>query len=205
MQSKLEILENGSKLRDYLQSKGINFTTLADKLGISRTELYDRLNKNEMLEEIFNAAANPLGIELKEFTYKLIDKEFVPIPVYERVNAGPLSPSFVSEPIESLYLPGNGKNRFALKVNGDSMEPTIKEGEIIVVDPDIEALSGDVCLVAIEGFEYTLKRVHFEMDEIILISDNSSVYDRKTFPKSRVIQVFPVVMHIKKRDQIRRK
>lgn len=103
-----------------------------------------------------------------------------------------------------ITFPNNEPNKFILEVKGDSMEPTIKKADIIIVDPEAEPRSGDVCLVGIEGFEYTLKRVHFDMDEVILTSDNS-VYEKKIFPVAKVIQIYPVVMHIKKREQIRRK
>lgn len=103
-----------------------------------------------------------------------------------------------------LTLPNNKSNKFFLEVKGDSMAPTIRESDVIIIDPDAEPLSGDVCLVGIEGCGYTLKRVHFDMDEVILTSDNP-VYETKNFFRAKVFQIYPVVMHIKKHEQIRKK
>ncbi|MEW6701405.1 MAG: S24 family peptidase [Bacteroidota bacterium] len=103
-----------------------------------------------------------------------------------------------------LTMPNSKSNKFILEVKGDSMAPTIRESDIIIVDPDAEPLPGDVCLIRIEGLGYTLKRVHFDMDEVILTSDNP-VYKKKIFPAAEVIQIYPVIMHIKKHEQIRKK
>lgn len=55
------------------------------------------------------------------------------------------------------------KNTFALKVHGISMEPRVKAGEIIFVDPEVEPVHGNLVVVRIESTgEATFKQLVVE-------------------------------------------
>lgn len=43
-------------------------------------------------------------------------------------------------------------NYFALKVRGDSMLPTVKDGDVVIVRQQEDAESGQICVVMINGF-----------------------------------------------------
>jgi DNA polymerase V len=63
---------------------------------------------------------------------------------------------------------------FYVRVEGDSMEPRIHSGELLVVDRMVETKDGDV-VVARLGHEFTVKRLHTEEDgSIWLVSENHS-------------------------------
>lgn len=63
---------------------------------------------------------------------------------------------------------------FYVRVEGDSMEPRIHCGELLVVDRMVETKDGDV-VVARFGEEFTVKRLHTEEDgRIWLVSENPS-------------------------------
>jgi DNA polymerase V len=63
---------------------------------------------------------------------------------------------------------------FYVRVEGDSMEPRIHSGELLVVDRMVETWDGDV-VVARVGQEFTVKRLHTEEDgSIWLVSENPS-------------------------------
>jgi DNA polymerase V len=63
---------------------------------------------------------------------------------------------------------------FYVRVEGDSMEPRIHSGELLVVDRMVETKDGDV-VVARLGCEFTVKRLHTEEDgSIWLVSENTS-------------------------------
>lgn len=63
---------------------------------------------------------------------------------------------------------------FYVRVEGDSMEPRIHSGELLVVDRMVETKDGDI-VVARLGQEFTVKRLHMEEDgNIWLLSENSS-------------------------------
>lgn len=63
---------------------------------------------------------------------------------------------------------------FYVRVEGDSMEPRIHSGELLIVDRMVETRDGDV-VVARLGQEFTVKRLHTGEDgSIWLVSENPS-------------------------------
>jgi DNA polymerase V len=61
---------------------------------------------------------------------------------------------------------------FYVRVEGDSMEPRIHSGELLVVDRMVQTKDGDV-VVARLGCEFTVKRLHIGEDcEIWLVAEN---------------------------------
>lgn len=66
---------------------------------------------------------------------------------------------------------------FAVNVDGDSMFPTIGDGETAFIVKDYDKIDNDIYLLDIDG-ETVIKRVVFGDDEITLISDNEAYDDR---------------------------
>ena len=86
-----------------------------------------------------------------------------PIPVVSWVTAGSwrevcdvFEPGDSDEWIESDV---RGRNVFALRVTGDSMDPEFKDGEIIIVNPHIEAVPNDYVVVKNIKGEATFKQL----------------------------------------------
>ena len=48
---------------------------------------------------------------------------------------------------------------FALQVKGDSMEPRIKEGDVVIVRKQEDVDSGDIAIMLVNGDEATIKKV----------------------------------------------
>lgn len=121
------------------------------------------------------------NVEKNEYT------NFIQIPLYGMASAGN---GYINqnEEIELITLPvinGNvKKTNFAAKVNGDSMEPDFKNGDIIVIDTDIDfdirALNGKEAMVDV-GEERYLKKIQFEKGtgDLTLISYNPAYPDIK--------------------------
>lgn len=66
-----------------------------------------------------------------------------------------------------------GENAYALRIVGDSMEPTIPRGSVVIVDPAIEAVNGRVVVVRQKGdSEATIKRLVIEGGVRYLKPDN---------------------------------
>src|SRR5215218_3191083 len=61
---------------------------------------------------------------------------------------------------------------FYVRVEGDSMEPRIHSGELLVVDRMVETKDGDVVIARV-GQEFMVKRLHTEeVGRISLLSEN---------------------------------
>jgi DNA polymerase V len=88
-----------------------------------------------------------------------------PSPAQDEIAARiDLNGDLVKHPLATFYV----------RVEGDSMEPRIHPGEMLVVDRMAEAKDGDI-VVARLGQEFTVKRLHTEEDgSIWLMSENPS-------------------------------
>lgn len=74
---------------------------------------------------------------------------------------------------------------FALQIKGDSMEPKISDGDVVIVrkQPDIE--NGEIAIVLVNGDEATIKKVQKFNGGINLIPSNPA-YDVMTFSNEQI-------------------
>lgn len=63
---------------------------------------------------------------------------------------------------------------FALTCHGDSMSPTICDGDIVCIRCQPEVEQGEIAAVRIGG-EATLKHFHRQGDAVMLLADNAAV------------------------------
>lgn len=107
------------------------------------------------------------------------------IPVLGRVAAGiPLE--MIEDIIDEEEIPGDMVGEyFALQIKGDSMEPKISNGDVVIVrqQPDVE--SGQIAIVTVNGDDATCKRVMKYSDGIMLLSNNPN-YAPMQFTKEEI-------------------
>ena len=70
-----------------------------------------------------------------------------------------------------------GKNVFALRVKGDSMEPEFREGDVVIVNPHVEAKPGDYVIVKNDEEEATFKQLKNYGDTTVLHPLNAKYPD----------------------------
>ena len=63
---------------------------------------------------------------------------------------------------------------FALKIKGDSMEPRIKDGDVVIVRKQSDVENGDIAVVLVNGDEATVKRIKKRPEGLMLIPSNQS-------------------------------
>lgn len=81
---------------------------------------------------------------------------------------------------------------FALKVRGDSMEPKISEGDVVVVRKQTSVESGDIAVVLVNGHDATIKRIKKDPKGIMLVPNNHA-YDPR-FYSNKDIEDLPVTI-----------
>lgn len=151
----------GQYLKSKREEKGLSARTVAKKAGISDVHVsYIEHNRRKPTFDVLMKVIKALGIDAKDFlsemgyatrgNSKKIEGGQV-VPVISWVSAGswktthnPYEPGDAEEWVESEV---KGADVFALRVKGDSMEPEFTEGEILVVNPHIEAKPGDYVIV----------------------------------------------------------
>lgn len=135
---------------------GVSQSTLSDwKRGVS-TPKQDKLQK---IANYFGVSVEYLMVG-EDVTKDKIE-QMTQIPVLGVVRAG--IPITAVENIldyeEISYEMARTGEYFALSVRGDSMEPKLSEGDVVIVkrQPDVE--SGDIAVVLVNGDDATIKKV----------------------------------------------
>ncbi|MBB3192073.1 LexA family protein [Halomonas cerina] len=105
------------------------------------------------------------------------------LPVLGQASAGKVMENIEDAHItEYVLAPGpTGPSAFALRIEGISMEPRFREGDKIVIDPDLEWKSGDfVYAMRLSDNSGTFKQLRCEGDEMYLCATNDSFEPRYT-------------------------
>lgn len=106
--------------------------------------------------------------------------EMESVPLVGRIACG--QPITAEENLEGyVSIPAAWHATFTLKCCGDSMEPRIKDGDLVAIRKDVQVENGQIAAVRI-GDEATLKHLYFHEDYIELRPENpvySSIIRRK--------------------------
>ena len=119
------------------------------------------------------------GIRLTSAISSLYDREIHEIPLIGRISAG--QPVLAVENVEDrLKISAGvfqGKDLFALRVQGDSMiNAGIKAGDIAIINQQPMVHNGEIAAVLIDD-EATLKRVMLEQNGVRLKAENDHFQD----------------------------
>lgn len=112
------------------------------------------------------------------------------IPVLRAVAAG--VPIEAIEDIEdyeeiSPEMAASG-DYFALRVEGDSMEPKISNGDVVIVRRQCDCETGDMAVVLVNGDEATVKRIKKRPEGLMLIPNNPA-YEPMFYSAEEVIKL----------------
>ena len=78
---------------------------------------------------------------------------------------------------------------FALRVKGASMEPLLREGDVVIVRKQESVESGDVAIVMVNGNEATIKKINYQDNGITLVAYNVNVYEPHFYCKEDVVNL----------------
>lgn len=116
------------------------------------------------------------------------------IPVLGTVAAG-IPISAVEDILDYEEVPQSWENQgefFALKIKGDSMEPRMESGDVVIVKQQPDANSGDTVIVLVNGDDATCKKLQKTDNGIMLVSTNPKY--PPMFYSLEDIQTKPVVI-----------
>ena len=107
-----------------------------------------------------------------------INTDYIMIPLYESISAGyGASNSEFIKMIPVFGLKKNGTTYFAVKVEGDSMEPKIPNGSTIIIKKDVQIESGEIGAFNLND-ENFVKQKKLVKDKLILHSFNLAYEDK---------------------------
>ena len=116
----------------------------------------------------------------------------VRIPVLGRVQAG-IPIEAVEEILDYEEITpemASTGDHFALRIRGASMEPRMRDGDVIIVRKQETADNGDTAVVLVNGYEATVKQIKMSPAGITLIPTNP-VFD-PMFYSHQEVQELPV-------------
>lgn len=195
-----EIMANN--IRFYLSQNGISQTEICQTLGFSMSTFsdwvhartYPRIDKIELM-------ANYFGIEKSDLVEERTKSQRagVAINVLGRVAAG-IPINAITEIIDTEEISedlAKTGDFFALKIKGDSMEPRIVDGDVVIVKQQEDAENGDTIIALVNGDDAVCKRLRKYRDGLELISNNPAYapmfFDKETIETKPVKIIGKVV------------
>ncbi len=183
-------------LKQLRHERGYSQQKLAQKLNVSRsTVAMWETGSSEPSLQMIQRIADVLSVSVAELFGEPADPSAhkgILIPVLGCVQAG-----LPNEAVEDVLdyeeitpeLASTGEF-FALRVRGDSMEPRMVEGDVVIVRKQDDADSGDIVVALVNGDEATIKRLKKRPEGILLIANNPA-YEPMFF-SNREIRELPV-------------
>jgi repressor LexA len=158
---------NHIERRDFAKAIEVSYSSLTDWIN---GNTYPRIDKIQRMADYFKIEKSDL-VEPRNTNKKTTSFR---IPVLGRVAAGiPLEMVEDVTDWEEIGEPMAKKgNIFALKISGNSMEPRIQDGDVVIIHQQDDAESGDTVIVTVNGDDATCKRLRKYKDGIELIPMN---------------------------------
>lgn len=121
-----------------------------------------------------------------------VQKRGVRVPVYGNVAAGiPIEAITDIDDYEEISQEMAAKGEYAaLRIHGDSMEPKMSDGDVVIVRLQDTIESGETAIVMINGGDATCKKIMRTEEGIMLISTNPKY--SPMFYSNKQIEEFPV-------------
>lgn len=192
------------RLRELRKNRRLSQSEFARQFGVAQNTVSNWENGNRLLDtDTANKIADFFGVSVDYLLGREPTPEGAPapsrpgskwIPVLGRVAAG--------TPIEAVedildYEEIDAKTAasgeyFALQIKGQSMEPRIKDGDVVIIRKQNDCNSGDIAVVLVNGDEATVKRIKKRPEGIMLIPSNPA-YEPMFYPNED-IEKLPVTI-----------
>lgn len=186
-------MKMGDAIKYYRIKKGLTQDELGEILGVQKSAIakYEKGRVENIKRSSLQKMAEVLGcspIELLGFDN--VTSGAVRIPVLGKVAAG-IPVDAVEEIIDWEEIPesmAHDGEYFGLLIKGNSMEPKISNGDVVIVRKQEDADDGDLVIALINGNEGVCKRLRKYKDGIALVSTNP-LYEPMYFPWNQVNDV----------------
>jgi lexA repressor len=136
--------------------------------------LYKRQLEKAYLDEIMPES-------LKDSTFNMEEQKVntVILPVYGKASAGN---GYINLDQEIYYFPikkGNFSDRsFLVEINGNSMEPTLEDGDYALVDPDnIDYVKNKIYVVTYNDESFIKRMVIDDKSKIVMLKSDNPEYE----------------------------
>lgn len=196
-------------LRYFLDKYQYTQADFAKKMNVSTATISNwckglkspRMDKIDRMCTIFNCYRSDL-IEDRGYLIGKKKADGIVIPVLGRVAAG-IPINAITEIIDTEEIPedlAKTGDFFALQIQGDSMEPKISNGDVVIVRQQDDAETGDTVIALINGDDAVCKRLRKYKEGLELISTNPSYaplyFDEETI-KNKPVKIIGKVVELR--------
>lgn len=161
---------------DVVRQTGISESTVYDYFGGKTLPSPESIEKLARFFHVSKEEIDPRFAALPENLAPVDQSKLVKIPLIGHIACGePITADQNIEGYITEYFPESvdPDSIFALKCEGDSMEPYILDGDIAYIRQQPEVEDGEIAAVLVDGdTKATLKRVKRVGDQVILTPDN---------------------------------
>ncbi len=168
----------GQRIFEARKRRKISRKEIADFLQVHETTIkrYEDGNTKKLPTDRLEKIAKYLNTSI-EYLMGWEDEQKpqgLKIPVLGTVAAG-IPISAIEDILDYEEVPQSWENQgefFALKIKGDSMEPRMESGDVVIVKQQSDANSGDTVIVLVNGDDATCKKLQKTDKGIMLVSTN---------------------------------
>ena len=164
------------------EALGVKYTTFTDWV---KGNSYPRIDKIELMSNYFGISKSDLVEDHAAFIPS--NKRGTTVKVLGHVAAGiPLEA--IEDVIDEEEIPeelAKAGEFFGLKINGNSMEPDIHDGDTVIVRKQDDAESDEIVIALVNGNDGVCKRLKKYTDSIALISLNPN-YEPMFFSQEEI-------------------
>ncbi|WP_080833273.1 LexA family protein [Cohnella massiliensis] len=189
----------GNQIRKYRKIKKMTQKELGEKIGVKHNTIsgYES-GTNEPEQNTLFTIADILGVSINDLFPPIdtpvsniiqLPREVRPVPIIGEIACG--SPILANENIRGYHyetldnLPSG--RLYYLIAKGDSMEPTIPNGALVLLREQPLVESGEIAAVLVnDDTEATLKRVKIQDNATFLVPDNNKYDPILVSPKNPV-------------------
>lgn len=209
----------GEIIKQYRDDHSLSMDAFSERSGISKAYI-SLLEKNKHPKtgkeispsiQCIRQAAQGMNIDFDDLFALLDGKVEVntsqqtqakKIPVLGRVAAG-IPINAITEIIDTEEISADIAKTgdfFALQIKGDSMEPKISNGDVVIVRQQDDAETGDTVIALINGDDAVCKRLRKYKEGLELISTNPSYaplyFDEETI-KNKPVKIIGKVVELR--------
>ena len=180
------------RVYDTLKEKGFTATQMCTAIGLKQSTLSGwKSNDRQPLSEWISPISQFLGVSsdylLTGVNMVELNEDSVQIRVLGRVAAGvPIEAveDVIGEETISKKMSEAG-DYFGLRISGDSMEPLIHHGAVVIVRQQNDLENGDIGIVMVNGNDATCKKIEKYENGIMLVPMNKA-YNEKFYTNEEI-------------------
>jgi len=200
----MSFTELGKRLKSAREGLGMSQLIFAEKLNITDKTLRNYEKGNNITVDIVKKISELTNIDfdflLNGNNITVFNDNNYNIDLLNvRAGAGEGIYNYVIETIDTISLdksffktPINTNKIKGIQVDGDSMEPTLRDGDYVLIDENTTFGTNGIYAIQYGG-QILIKRLQFKMDgSIIIISDNNK-YEKEIFDQKENQLPFQVI------------